>query len=240
MDASNKVATLSRHTLFAFCAALGAHAVQACDSDGEYIGSICTTAANYCPKGYLEARGQSIPINGNQALFAVIGVVYGGDGKTSFNLPDLQGRTPVGINPLAQNGLSAVKLGQKRGSATNTLTQAHLPLHSHAASYNPAPVPNSLTVNIPVSANGVATTITPSATANRLSASPTSGPTEATIWSGSMTEIAKLGGVTLNAANNNANIPVSTTGAGQPYASLAPEIGLRYCIANVGIFPPRP
>ncbi|WP_371325061.1 tail fiber protein [Dechloromonas sp. ZY10] len=238
MKSSKKILAVSRQTLLAICATAGTHAALACDGDGEYIGSICVTAAGYCPQGYLEPNGQSLPINGNQALFAVIGIAFGGDGRTNFNLPNLQTRTPVGTNPNTSNGLNIVNLAQQRGAATVTLTQANLPLHSHPANYNPNAVPNSLTVSIPVSAYSAATTVTPTTTYNRLSAS-TTGPNDAYIWSGTMAEVATVGGVTLNAANNNANIPVSTSGMGQPYANLAPEIGLRYCIANVGIFPPR-
>ena len=102
---------------------------HACCSE-PYIGSVCFTAASYCPEGYLPADGRLLNISQYQALFALLGTTYGGDGKTTFALPDLRGRVPVGTGMgtgLSQN----VTPGQKRGNESVLLTTAQTPLASH-------------------------------------------------------------------------------------------------------------
>lgn len=86
-------------------------------------------AGNFAPRGWALCQGQILPINQNQALFSILGTTYGGDGRTSFALPDLRGRAPVaqGQGP----GLSDYNLGQKGGSENNTLTLANMPAHNH-------------------------------------------------------------------------------------------------------------
>ena len=112
-------------------------AALACgSSDGVYIGTVCATAATYCPRGYYPAEGQLISISQQQALFAVMGTNYGGDGRSTFAMPDMRGRTPVGVGNGA--GLSPVQQGQRRGTEMVTLTTQQLPTHSHAATFTPA------------------------------------------------------------------------------------------------------
>ena len=82
-----------------------------------YIAEIFMTGANFCPRGTAETNGQLLAINQNQALFSLLGTNYGGDGRTSFGLPDLRGRSPVhaGNGP----GLNPISLGSKGGAETN-------------------------------------------------------------------------------------------------------------------------
>ena len=94
-----------------------------------FIGSIMLFAGNFAPRGWAFCQGQLLPINQNQALFAILGTTYGGDGRTTFALPDLRGRTPTGAGQ--GPGLSPVNLGQMAGSASVTLQQSNLPAHSH-------------------------------------------------------------------------------------------------------------
>lgn len=95
-----------------------------------YIGEIRMMASNFAPKGYANCDGQILPINQNQALFSILGTTYGGNGQTSFALPDMRGRAPIhaGGGP----GLTPRSLGQKGGVETVTLVPANLPPHSHA------------------------------------------------------------------------------------------------------------
>lgn len=89
-----------------------------------YIGEIRMFSGNYAPEGWKLCDGQVLSINGNEALFSLIGTTYGGDGKTSFNLPDLRGRVPIHMSdnyPIAGNG----------GSEIVTLTTAQFPAHTH-------------------------------------------------------------------------------------------------------------
>jgi microcystin-dependent protein len=97
-----------------------------------FIGEIRPFAFNFPPKGWASCNGQLLPINQNQALFALLGTTYGGDGRVNFALPDYRGRAPVGL------GLSIVQ-GEKTGEEAHTLTQAEMPAHTHArASSNQA------------------------------------------------------------------------------------------------------
>jgi len=94
-----------------------------------FLGEIILFAGNFAPRGWALCEGQILPINANQALFSLFGTIYGGDGRTSFALPDLRGRAPVsqGDGP----GLSSYDLGQRGGSAKNTLVTQNLPAHNH-------------------------------------------------------------------------------------------------------------
>ena len=102
---------------------------HACCSE-PYIGSICFTAASYCPAGYLPADGRLLNISQYSALYALLGTTYGGNGTTTFALPDLRGRVPVGAGLGAGLGQNVTQ-GQKRGSESVFLTTAQTPLASH-------------------------------------------------------------------------------------------------------------
>ncbi len=94
-----------------------------------FIGQIAVVAFNYAPQGWAKCEGQLLPIAQNQALFALLGTTYGGDGVTTFALPDLRGRVPMGDGN--GPGLTPRVLGEKSGSETNTLTIAQMPMHNH-------------------------------------------------------------------------------------------------------------
>lgn len=94
-----------------------------------FIGQIAVVAFNYAPQGWAKCEGQLLPIAQNQALFALLGTTYGGDGMTTFALPDLRGRVPMGDGN--GPGLTPRVLGEKSGSETNTLTIAQMPMHNH-------------------------------------------------------------------------------------------------------------
>lgn len=96
------------------------------------IGSIMMFAGDFAPQGWALCDGQLLPISQNQALFSIIGTTYGGDGKTTFALPDLRGRVPVQQG--TGSGLSHYGLGAKGGRETVTLTVTNLPAHNHSCS----------------------------------------------------------------------------------------------------------
>lgn len=87
-------------------------------------------AGDYAPVGWAFCDGQMLPINGNEVLFSLIGVTYGGDGQTTFALPDMRGRVPISAG--TSKGTTYV-LGQAGGTETVTLTSSNLPVHTHIA-----------------------------------------------------------------------------------------------------------
>lgn len=99
-----------------------------------FIGDIVAVGYNFCPRGWLSAEGQILDISTNTALFALIGTTYGGDGRTTFGLPDLRGRVAMG--PGAGPGLSQRVQGQMFGSEGVSLTIGQMPNHSHAVNAN--------------------------------------------------------------------------------------------------------
>lgn len=103
-----------------------------------FIGEIKMFGGNFAPRQYALCNGQLLPISQNTALFSLLGTTYGGNGQTTFGLPDLRGRVPLhhGHGP----GLSQRTLGETFGTETVTLNNAQMPMHNHAqqASTSPA------------------------------------------------------------------------------------------------------
>lgn len=95
-----------------------------------FIGQIIMFAGSFAPRGWALCDGQLLPISSNSALFSILGTTYGGDGKTTFALPDLRGRVP--LHPGQGPGLSRRTLGQKGGEESVTLTVHQIPSHNHA------------------------------------------------------------------------------------------------------------
>jgi microcystin-dependent protein len=85
----------------------------------------------FAPKGWALCNGQSMPINQNQAMFSLLGTTFGGDGRTTFNLPDLRGRIPLGVG--AQSTTPTYNWGQNGGEELHTLLTAEMPTHTHNA-----------------------------------------------------------------------------------------------------------
>ena len=90
-----------------------------------FLGEIMIVGFNFAPRGWAYCDGQILPINQNQSLYSLLGTTYGGDGRTSFALPDLRSRAPVHVG-------DGVTLGKKSGAETVTLTAAEMAAHTHA------------------------------------------------------------------------------------------------------------
>jgi microcystin-dependent protein len=105
-----------------------------------FIGEVRMVGFNFPPKGWAFCNGQVLAINQNQALFSILGTTYGGNGQTTFALPNLQGRVPIHIGTL---GGFQVVLGQAAGEAAHTLITTELPLHPHPLMGASAPKDNN-------------------------------------------------------------------------------------------------
>ncbi len=91
-----------------------------------FLGELKIISWNFPPKGWAFCNGQLLPISQNQALFAILGTTYGGDGRVNFALPDLQGRTPVHVG-------EGFVLGERGGETSHTLNSSEMPAHNHVA-----------------------------------------------------------------------------------------------------------
>lgn len=190
-----------------------------------FIGQIIQGGWNFAPRGYAFCNGQILAISQNSALFALLGTTYGGNGQTTFALPNLQGRSMVhwGNGP----GLSSVVLGETAGSETATLTIPNLPAHNHSVGPNPTPANNAANVkatdqapsNGAIFGRGVDT------------GSGTAVP-EVYLPAGTPATIA-LG---LNIAGS---ITIGATGGNQPFNIRSPYQAVSMVIALEGIFPSR-
>ena len=129
----NKIKLHMAAALATISAATGLNALTATASAQQncVIGEVKWFAGNFTPRNFARANGSLLPVSRYTALFSILGTNYGGDGRTTFGLPDLQGRAMVssGRGP----GLPSVVLGQRYGIETTTLTQATLGSHNHSA-----------------------------------------------------------------------------------------------------------
>jgi microcystin-dependent protein len=94
-----------------------------------FLGELKIISWNFAPKGWALCNGQLLPINQNQALFSILGTTYGGNGTTTFALPDLRGRVPIHVG-------QGFTQGQAAGQEFHTLTQSEMPMHTHIANAN--------------------------------------------------------------------------------------------------------
>lgn len=110
-----------------------------------FLAEIKIVGFNFAPRGWASCDGQILPINQNQSLYSLLGTSYGGDGRTTFALPDLRGRTPIHVGQ--SNGGASHNLGQKSGEETHTLNMAEMPNHQHQAQASSleadAPIPTN-------------------------------------------------------------------------------------------------
>lgn len=177
-----------------------------------FLGEIKMVSFNFAPRGYAFCNGQMMSIAQNSAVFALLGTMFGGNGQTTFGLPDYQGRVPVGMGTGA--GLSQIQQGEKSGVENVTLMNTQMPMHTHS-----------------VMVAGVASTdvaTAPSGTNNVLGASAAAGPSSAAIWSSALNSPTAL--------NPNQILP---SGGNQPVAIRNPYLGTNFIIAMEGIFPSR-
>lgn len=177
-----------------------------------YLGQISMFAGNFAPRSYAFCNGQLLAINQNQALFSLLGTTYGGDGRTTFALPNLQSRLPihVGNGP----GLSNYNLGQAAGSQMVTITSAEMPAHTHTLE----------ATQTDATATAIGETVLPG--------KPTAGNNPA-FYAAQGSGQAPLTFDALNAA------ACSATGGSQPHTNLMPSLCISFIIALQGIYPSR-
>ncbi len=174
-----------------------------------FIAEVRIFAGNFAPRGWAFCDGQLLPISNNTALFSLIGTTYGGDGRTTTALPNLQGRSAM--HPGRGPGLTARRLGQKVGVETVTLSEAQIPSHNHSLS-------------------GTADIADPAADGGG-----TPGNTQALSKTASGGLYAQS---TANAVQLASEV-VSNTGGSQMHTNIQPFLTLNFIIALQGLYPSR-
>ncbi|CAM2064665.1 Phage tail protein [Sulfidibacter corallicola] len=176
-----------------------------------YVGEIRTFPYTYAPDGWLDCDGATRNIQEFPALFAVIGARYGGDGQTTFAVPDIKGRAAMGFGEGPD--LTPASLGDQVGANLVVLEDAHLPTHRHEAFAEQDLADNA------------------SPQDGFISIFQDSGGVGVQIY-GELSD--PLSSVQMNDAM------LTETGGGEAHLNMQPYQVLRYCIAHTGVFPPRP
>jgi microcystin-dependent protein len=176
-----------------------------------FLGQLMCVGFGFAPQGWATCEGQLLPISSNTALFSLLGTTFGGDGRTTFGLPDLRGRVPVGRGN--GPGLQSISWGERSGTNTNTLITNNLPPHNHPLLVSSAnATQGAATAGASIATPGMQSgrTFTPGNGFN------TSTPN-----------------TVLNAAS------IANTGSATAVNNMQPYLGLYWIIALVGLFPSR-
>jgi microcystin-dependent protein len=198
-----------------------------------FLGEIRMTGFNFAPVGWALCWGQTLGIAQNQALFSLLGVSFGGNGTTTFNLPDLRGRSPVGTG--AAPGLTPIEIGQIAGAENVSLTINNLPAHTHIATVTPGNS-TSTSLTIPATTTTSAEGSTPGPTTVLGPAS--AGGRAANVYSTSAANTT-LAPFNVMVQGSTPTVQNSIIGNSQPAAIRNPYLGVTCIIALQGIFPSR-
>jgi microcystin-dependent protein len=176
-----------------------------------FLGEIKIISWNFPPKGWTFCNGQLLPINQNQALFSILGTTYGGDGRQTFGLPNLQGRMPVHVG----NGIS---LGELGGEVTHTLNVSEMPAHTHILAADAATAGSS----------------------NSNTPDPSGGKVLGQSAGSGGTPVAPFAANIYSSSTPNSSLSpscVAAIGGSQPHDNMSPFLPLNVIIALQGIFP---
>jgi microcystin-dependent protein len=222
------------------------------------LGQIILWAGNFIPSGWLLCDGSSLQITSNQALYSLLGVTYGGNGSTTFNLPDLRSAVPMGADIRVPNqmGLNGKKTGAATATGTTTGTGSitigvnNLPAHTHTATFTPGSGGTgtaSVDVQIPaIDAGGTGTNSPvdailgpPSNNAKPYNTASANTFLKTFTATGTATVPPGTGTVAVADTGNGAALPVSVSGSAS-VSTIQPSLYLSYIIAIEGIYPNRP
>lgn len=177
-----------------------------------FLGEIKLASFNFAPRGWALCNGQALPVAQNQALFSLLGTTYGGDGVTTFKLPDLRGRVPVHVG-------QGIPWGGVGGEAQHVLTIAEMPLHPHALSVD-GTTPATSNSNVPNNGNALGASISHASSGT---------DTQLNIYNSALASPAQV-----------ASQMVSNNGGSQAHENRQPFQVITACICLNGIYPSRP
>jgi microcystin-dependent protein len=186
-----------------------------------FLGMIILVPYNFAPRGWAFCQGQILSIAQNTALFSLLGTTFGGNGVTTFGLPDLRGRVPIGSGQGA--GLSNFGLGQTGGIESVTLTVSNMPAHTHVIALS----------------NLQATAHVRNAAGNARSPAGNVLAGEAAGVTAVYSNQAPTDSMAASALTVSGNATANPAGASTPFDLHSPYVTVNYCIALQGIFPSR-
>ncbi|HYE36519.1 phage tail protein [Methylocaldum sp.] len=214
------------------------------------LGQIILWPIPWVPQGWALCDGSLLSISQNTALFSLIGTTYGGNGQTTFALPDLRNRVPVGspnMSNIGGIGGSASAIVNATGTGAVTVGINNLPAHNHSAAFSPSGNGSSINIAIPAVSGTTGTTNVPDSTMS-LTQSP-GGQPNAQIYSAANPNTT-LKPFPVSVPASGGTVTVDNTGSGQPIPisvnvpvtidNMQPYLVLNYIIAMQGIFPSRP
>ncbi|MGX7706931.1 phage tail protein [Methylobacterium sp. Gmos1] len=218
-------------------------------------GMIFMVPFDWAPDGYQKCQGQTLAIQQYQALYSLLGTLYGGTGTTTFGIPNLVGRSAIGTGVFPGSGTS-YNIASQRGSETTTLTTNNLPPHTHAATFTPTT--GSQAVNLPAVSGNLKVSVI-AATAGTGQNSPagnflgsltganrmySSSPTSTAALADGSTTVTGNPSIPAQSVNINTvtggNVTIGTTGTGTAFSSFQPSLALTFIITMFGIYPSRP
>lgn len=196
-----------------------------------FMGQLLLWPMSWAPSYWAQCDGRLMNISQNSALYALLGVSFGGNGTTNFNLPDFRGRVPIGLGTRPGTSIN-YNLANAGGSETMALTLANLPAHTHTAAVTTTPIsvtikasPAGGTDNVP-GANGSTT----------LAASMAGRAAGSTIYNNQAPTVAMTGAVVTGGATTVLN---SVSGSGAAFDNRMPYLAVNFIISLSGIFPTR-
>jgi microcystin-dependent protein len=194
-----------------------------------FIGQIQAFGFNFAPYGWAFCNGQLVAISQYNALYALLGTTFGGDGVNTFGLPDLQGRSVIGAGQ--GPGLSNIRWGEKSGAEKINLSPSNMPAHIHTFTNGDGVAPG--TVKVTTTVTTVDSQDETNESDNGNNGLGTGGSMQS-IYRESPSGSDHIGGVASVISGST-----SSVGGSQPVTARNPYLGLNYCIALEGIFPSR-
>lgn len=197
------------------------------------MGQIMLFAGNFAPRGWAFCNGQLLSINENSALFSLLGTNYGGDGRSTFGLPDLRGRVPIhaGIGP----GLSPYNIGDIGGTEGVTLRTIEMPSHTHSTIVNQ---PSASTVTGTIKASSTSNSNVP--TNKYLGQSGNIGPNNINIYGDDSDLTMASDAVSIDLSGlPSPTVTNTNTGGNLAHPNIQPFLATYYIIAIEGLYPSR-
>jgi microcystin-dependent protein len=210
-----------------------------------FLGEIKMVGFNFAPRGYAMCQGQLLSIAQNTALFSLLGTLYGGNGQTTFGVPDYRSRSPVGMGQ--GPGLSLINQGELAGTENVTLTTAQMPMHAPIAQFIGQASSGTLNITADVATTTANAMVAPTQGATTYLSATTAKAGPANVaFNGLFTNTApdatkaNLGGLGGQATiTPQGTVTISPVGGSQPFGIRDPYLGTNFVIATEGVFPSR-